>query len=462
MPRFSPFWETAASFWNKGPTASAWSLVDTLAGAWNVEMVLKVLRRDEYDDLESLRDELGWDFWLEEGPVEEVREIIARVRDEGDDALIELTRRFDGVDLSPEGLRISERDIAKASEKVAAEFKDAIRTAVRSITAFHRHQTWESQFWESEEGARIGQIARPLKRVGAYVPGGDACYPSTAMMTTIPAKVAGVSEIAVCVPPGKNGEISPYTLFTLDMLGVKEIYRIGGAQAIAALALGTRTIRAVEKVVGPGNIYVTLAKKEVLGRVGIDMLAGPSELVVLADGDADAECLALEMLAQIEHGSGARACLVTPDEKILGQVEKKLSKIMESANDVRVFSAVAVLVRDLEEGTSLVDLLAPEHLVIETPDVTAILPKIHNAGAIFLGTESPVALGDYAIGVNHVLPTKGAARFSSPLGVYDFVKRSNVVFSNPKTNRILGPAIEAIARVEGFVNHAEAMRRRCH
>lgn len=423
---------------------------------------VKVIRSEEHDDLAALKDALGWDFWAEEGPIAEVREIISRVREEGDAALLELTRRFDGVDLAGRGLRVAASDLAKASEKVDPEFAEAVRAAARSITAFHRHQVWESLFWESDEGARIGQVIRPLKRVGAYVPGGDAAYPSTALMTVIPAKVAGVSEIAVCVPPAKDGEISPYTLFALDMLGVKEVYRVGGAQAIAALALGTRTIAPVEKVVGPGNIYVTLAKKEVLGRVGIDMLAGPSELVVLADGEADAECVALEMLAQMEHGSGARACLVTHDEGLLAQVEKRLAGTIHAASGTAGIPAALVLVGGLDEGTALVDLLAPEHLVIATADVTAVLPKIRNAGAIFLGTESPVALGDYAIGVNHVLPTKGAARFSSPLGVYDFVKRSNVVFSNPKANRALAPVIEAIARVEGFVNHAEAVRRRCH
>jgi histidinol dehydrogenase len=245
-------------------------------------------------------------------------------------------------------------------------------------------------------------------------------------------------------------------------LGVEEIYRVGGAQAIAALAMGTQTIKAVEKVVGPGNIYVTLAKKEVLGRVGIDMLAGPSELVVLADGVADAELLALEMLAQIEHGSGARACLITTDEDLLRRVEKALSQGRSREEAEQAAHAAAVLVKDLDEGARLVDVLAPEHIVIVAEDVTSVLSKVHNAGAIFLGTESPVALGDYAVGVNHVLPTKGAARYSSPLGVLDFIKRSNIVFSNPKANRSLGPVVEALASVEGFLNHAEAMRKRVH
>lgn len=423
---------------------------------------MRVLRREEYESLESLREGLGWDFWTEEGPLQEVRSIIARVREAGDEALLEFTSRFDGVELASGAIRVSDRELGKASDKVEPEFAEAVKVAIKSITAFHRQQEWESKFWDSEEGARIGQVARPLGRVGVYVPGGEAAYPSTAMMAVIPAKVAGVPEIAVCVPPTKDGEISPYTIFALDMLGISEVYRVGGAQAIAAMAFGTRTIPPVDKIVGPGNIYVTLAKKEVLGRVGIDMLAGPSELVVLADREADAECVALEMLSQMEHGAGARACLITNDEGIISQVDEVVSGKPGMSGTQAATTAAAVLVEDMDEGARLADLIAPEHLVIATADVTATLPKIHNAGAVFLGTDSPVALGDYAVGVNHVLPTKGAARFASPLGVYDFVKRSNVVFSNPKTNRTLGPVVEAIARVEGFVNHATSMRRRCH
>ncbi len=422
---------------------------------------MRILRRDEYQSLKSLREALGWDFWEEEGPLQEVRSIVARVREAGDDALLEFTRRFDGVELAHDAVRVSAADLERAAGKAGADFAEAVRAAVRSITAFHRHQEWESRFWESDEGARVGQVLRPLNRVGAYVPGGEAAYPSTAMMTVIPAKVAGVSEIAVCVPPTREGDVSPFTLFTLHALGVSEVYRVGGAQAIAALAYGTRTIRPVDKIVGPGNIYVTLAKKEVLGRVGIDMLAGPSELVVLADGEADAECVALEMLAQMEHGAGARVCLITGDEELLSRVESAISGTAGRPQGESAAAAAAVLVADMDEGARLADLIAPEHLVIATADAAAMFPKVHNAGAVFLGTESPVALGDYAVGVNHVLPTRGAARFSSPLGVYDFVKRSNVVFSNPKANRALAPVVEAIAEVEGFVQHAASMRRRC-
>jgi histidinol dehydrogenase len=217
----------------------------------------------------------------------------------------------------------------------------------------------------------------------------------------------------------------------------------------------------VEKIVGPGNIYVTLAKREVFGLVGIDMLAGPSELAVIADAEADPDYLALEILAQIEHGSGARACLVSCDEGLMGKVDTGLSRLAETRKE-NAANVAAVLVGDLDEAVRMVDILAPEHLIIATSEVTGVVDKVHNAGAVFLGAESPVALGDYAIGVNHVLPTKGASRFSSPLGVYDFVKKSNIVFSNPKANRALGPVVETLARVEGLTNHAEAMRKHMH
>lgn len=422
---------------------------------------MKVWRSEEYEGLESLRKDMGWDFWSDGGPVQEVRDIISQVAKDGDRALRELTKRLDGVDIPAGGLRVGESEMLQAREKVDPSFVDALRGAARSITSFHRRQSWESLFWDTEDGARIGQMIRPLKRVGVYVPGGGASYPSTALMTIIPAKVAGVHEIAVCVPPGRDGGINPYTLFTLDHLGVKEVYKVGGAQAIAALALGTETIAPVEKVVGPGNIYVTLAKKEVFGRVGIDMLAGPSELVVLADGKADAELLAWEMAAQLEHGGGARACLITDSEEIIRRVERALARLLGQGAEEHG-NSMAVLVGDVAEGARLVDVLAPEHLVIDTEDMTGTLSAIHNAGAVFLGSESPVALGDYAVGVNHVLPTKGGSRYASPLGVYDFIKRTNIVFSNPKANRHLGHVVETLARVEGLINHAEAMRHRLY
>jgi len=419
---------------------------------------MKIWKSEDYQDLEDLRGALGWDYWLEEGPLEEVRLIIDRVGREGDAALFDLTAKYDGVDLREPGLRVTEKELRASRERVESDFVDALRVAARTITAFHRRQVWESQFWDSEEGARVGQMYRPLRRVGVYVPGGNASYPSTALMTVIPAQVAGVGEIAVCVPPGKGGEVSPYTLYTLFHLGVREVYRVGGAQAVAALALGTETIRPVEKIVGPGNVYVALAKRELFGRVGIDMLAGPSELVILADEAARYELAAREMAAQLEHGGGARACLVSPSRRLVDLTAEELERCL--GLDAGLTEPQAVVVRDLEEGARLVDLLAPEHLLIDTQDLTGTLNHIHNAGAVFLGHDSTVALGDYAVGTNHVLPTKGAARYASPLGVYDFLKRTNIVFSNPRANRNLGWVVETLARVEGLTAHAEAMRRR--
>ncbi len=419
---------------------------------------MKTWKSEDYSDLEDLRKAMGWDFWLEAGPVEEVRSIIQKVRQEGDAALLELTARFDGVDLRQRGLRVSEQELQSSRQRVEAEFVDALRVAVRTITAFHRRQGWESQFWDSEEGARLGQMYRPLRRVGIYVPGGNASYPSTVLMTVIPAQVAGVGEIAVCVPPGKGGEISPHTLYALHHLGIREVYRVGGAQAVAALALCTESIRPVEKIAGPGNVYVTLAKRELFGMVGIDMLAGPSELVVLADDAARPDLAARELAAQLEHGGGARACLVTPSLRLVEEVGREFERCRRPVPGTA--DPQAVVVRDLEEGARLVDVLAPEHLVIDTRDLTGVLNHIHNAGAVFLGHESTVSLGDYAVGTNHVLPTKGAARYASPLGVYDFVKRTNVVFSNHRANKNLGWVVETLALVEGLVDHAEAMRKR--
>lgn len=425
-------------------------------------MAWRVFNSADYESLEALREALGWGFWDEEGPIEEVRTIIDEVRKGGDRALLELTKRLDGVDLEGKGLRVGADDMEAAARKVEKPFADAVRSAVKNITNFHRHQSWESQFWETAEGARIGQMIRPLRRVGAYVPGGSAAYPSTAMMTVIPAKVAGVQEMAVCVPPDASGEISPHTLYALKVMGVSEVYRLGGAQAVAALALGTETVGRVDKVVGPGNVYVTLAKKELFGRVGIDMLAGPSELVLLADGDVDGESLALDLLAQLEHGSGARACLVTTRGDVARLTGKAFERALAGRGDAPTLNAVCVMVRDMEEAVRLVDVLAPEHLQIVAEDVTGILSRVHNAGAVFLGADSCAALGDYAVGVNHVLPTGGAARYASPLGVYDFIKRSNIVLSNPKCNRTLGPIVEALAKVEGLAAHAESMLKRLH
>ena len=410
---------------------------------------------------DELRSSLGWSVWgLEaEETREAVRSIIEEVRSKGDQALVELTRRYDGVDITSLGIRVGEEEMAAAEGKVAEGFPDALRQAARNIQNFHRHQVVESFFFDGEEGMRLGQLIRPLERVGCYIPGGRASYPSTVLMTVIPARVAGVREIAACVPPRPDGSVDPHTLYALSYLKVKEVYRVGGAQAVAALALGTETIRPVDKIVGPGNAYVTAAKRELFGMVGIDMLAGPSELVVLAEGNADPDRVAYDLLAQLEHGPGTKVCLVTPSEELASAVERVLSR--EARPEAFSSSLVAcVLVGDLEEGLQAANALAPEHFTIFAEEVADITSKVKNAGAVFLGADSPVALGDYAAGTNHVLPTGGTARFASPLGVYDFVKRTNVIYSNPRANRKLMGAVVELSRVEGLPWHGESMRKR--
>lgn len=409
----------------------------------------------------ELRKALGWDdrCIAPDEIRDAVRRIIDEVRARGDQALVELTRRFDGVDISHLGIRVGEDEIIAAEGQVTGGFPEALRQAARNVQSFHRRQAVESFFYDGEEGIRLGQLVRPLERVGCYIPGGKASYPSTVLMTVIPARVAGVKEVVACVPPRPDGSVDPHTLYALSYLKVKEVYRIGGAQAVAALAYGTETIRPVDKIVGPGNVYVTAAKKELFGVVGIDMLAGPSELVVLADEKADPDQVASDLMAQLEHGPGTRVCLVTSSEKLASDVEGILARELrpESFTDSLVG---CVLVGDLDEGLQAANILAPEHLIIFAEEVADLASRVKNAGAVFLGADSPVALGDYAAGTNHVLPTGGTARFASPLGVYDFVKRTNVVYSNPRANRRLLEAVVKLSEVEGLPLHGESVKKR--
>lgn len=410
---------------------------------------------------ESLRKGLGWAFWgLEwEEFRETARKVIAEVRSSGDRALIELTRHYDGADISTVGIRVGEDEISEAARKISEGFPEALRQAARNIQAFHRRQAVESFFLEGEDGIRLGQLIRPLERVGCYIPGGKASYPSTALMTVIPARVAGVKEIVACVPPRPDGSVDPHTLYALSYLKVNEIYRVGGAQAVAAMALGTETIRPVDKIVGPGNAYVTAAKKELFGLVGIDMLAGPSELVVLAEEGADPNLVASDLLAQLEHGPGTKVCLITTSDAFSDAVEKIVLKEV-GAEDLSSKLLCSVIVNDMEEGLQAANSLAPEHLIIFAEEVADTASRVRNTGALFLGADSPVALGDYAAGTNHVLPTGGTSRFASPLGVYDFVKRINVVYSNPRANRKLVEPVTKLSEVEGLPWHGESVRRR--
>jgi histidinol dehydrogenase len=420
----------------------------------------------DYGDIKALSRELatGEDDYRE--PRERVRSILAAVRGEGDEALLRLTREFDHADLSEIGLRVSAREMEEAESRVSRDFTAAARLMIKNVTAFHRKQVPESWFIDTEDGARVGQVAKPLQRVGAYVPGGVAVYPSTAIMAVVPARVAGVHEIAVCSPPDREGNLDPHLLYVLRLLKVTEVYRVGGAQAVGALAYGTETIRAVDKIVGPGNIYVSLAKMELFGRVGVDFFAGPSEVAILADGRARPDILALDMLAQAEHGSGARAIVFSDSaellEKVSAEVSRQARETFSSPERERtaVENCLGVKVDQLEQAIELINLLAPEHVELYTEDFTRQVNQIRNAGAVFLGGESPVCLGDYVVGTNHILPTGGSARYSSPLGAYDFIKFTNMVFSNYRANRKLEGPIETVAGAEGLPVHWLSLSRR--
>jgi len=394
-----------------------------------------------------------------------VREIVAAVRAEGDAALLRYTERFDGVKLEPSGLKVTDGEIREAYGRVDDEFLAAIREAAANIRAFHEKQKRKSWMEPSPDGTLLGQIVRPLKRVGVYVPGGKAAYPSSVLMNVIPARVAGVPEIVMVTPPATGGEagINPYILVAAAEAGVKEIYRIGGAQAIAALAYGTETIAPVDKICGPGNIYVALAKREVYGAVDIDSIAGPSEIVVLADDTADPVYVAADLLSQAEHDEMASAVLVTPSAELAravsDEVERQLADLPRAAiarKSIDDYGAI-LTVESLDEGIAVVNRLAPEHLEIMTADPMEVVGRIENAGAIFLGPFSTEPVGDYFAGPNHILPTNGTARFASALGVDDFVKKSSVIRYSRDALLAHGGKIMALARREGLEAHARAV-----
>jgi histidinol dehydrogenase len=391
----------------------------------------------------------------------DVRRIVSAVRRRGDRALLAFTRRFDGVRLSPRTLAVPPAALAAAYRGLAPAVRRDLALAARRIRAFHLRQRERSWSYRDASGARLGQMIRPLARVGVYVPGGRAAYPSTVLMTVIPARVAGVPEV-VAVSPGP----SPIVLAACHVAGVDALYRVGGAQAIAALAYGTRTIPRVDKIVGPGNVYVATAKRLCFGTVGIDSIAGPSEVLIVADGRADAEMVAADMLAQAEHDPLAAAVCVTPDRRLAARVAAALERQLAAlprrtiaARSLANFGAI-VVVRSLAEAVALANRIAPEHLelLVRTPERWA--GRVRAAGAVFLGPWAPEAFGDYLAGPNHVLPTGGTARFASPLGVYDFVKRTSLIGATPKTLRRLGPAVGRLARLEGLDAHGRAVDRR--
>lgn len=393
-----------------------------------------------------------------------VEEIIGEVRLKRDDALITYTKKFDGADLTD--LKVSEKEIEDAMKSADAELIEIMREAAVNIREYHQLQVEKTWLQTKSNGVMLGQLITPIQKVGVYVPGGKAIYPSTLLMNVIPAQVAGVKSVTIVTPPDKDGNIDPKILVAASILGVKDIYKVGGAQAIAALAYGTQTIKAVHKIVGPGNIFVARAKRAVFGRVDIDMIAGPSEICVIADEEANARLVAADLLSQAEHDEMASAILITHSKKIAfevigeleSQVEVSLRKdiIEESlANYGYIF-----LTKDVESSIALANELAPEHLELMLRDPLSYLPKIENAGAIFLGEYSPEPIGDYFAGPNHTLPTASTAKFSSPLGVYDFTKKSSIIYySKPALDEVADKVIK-FAVSEGLDAHANALRMR--
>lgn len=391
-----------------------------------------------------------------------VRRVLSEVRNRGDAALLDYTRLWDGVSLGPDQIEVPPYSLQQALQSLDPVSRDCLAFAASRIRAFHEHQRPSSWEYVDEEGNLLGQRVTALARVGVYVPGGLGAYPSTVLMNVIPARVAGVQEIFLVTPPSAVRS-APIVLAAACVAGVDRVFQVGGAQAVAALAYGTETIPAVDKIVGPGNVFVATAKKLVFGQVDIDMMAGPSEVLVLTDGTEESTLLAADLLAQAEHDERAVPILVATSTACVNMVVSALEAMIGRGPWSRVAGASlakngkAFVVRDLDEAARIANRIAPEHLELAVRDPEALLPKIRNAGAIFLGSRSAEALGDYVAGPNHVLPTMGTARFFSPLGVYDFVKWSSVLRISSQGLSALGPKAAHLARMEGFHGHAHAI-----
>ncbi len=405
---------------------------------------------------------LAWDLPADDGLEQTVRAIIAEVRRRGDAALVEYTNRFDERKLrSAAELLLPKARLDEALAAIGSTEREALNEAAARIRDFHEHQKQSSWSYTEADGTVLGQQLTPLDRVGVYVPGGKAAYPSSVLMGAIPAQVAGVGQI-IMVMPTPGGEINDLALAAARIAGVDQVYTVGGAQAVAALAYGTQSIPRVDKVVGPGNRFVATAKRLVFGAVGIDMVAGPSEILILADGSVPPDWMAMDMFSQAEHDEAARAILISPDADYLDQVESEIQRLlpgMERAAIIRaslVANGALVHVRDLEEGLEVVNRMAPEHLELALENAESLAPQVRNAGAIFIGRHTAEVLGDYCAGPNHVLPTGATARFSSPLGVYDFQKRTSLIQCSSQGADRLGRVAMTLARGEGLTAHARS------
>ena len=411
---------------------------------------------------ENLKRLLDWEGASGAEVQSAVDDIIGAVRARGDDSLVELTNRFDDRDVAGfQELIIEGQALAQALERIDPKTREALRQAAERIREYHSHQLQASWRYTESDGTVLGQKITPLDRVGMYVPGGKAAYPSSVLMTAIPAKVAGVKEL-VMVSPAPGGQVCDIVLAAAHIAGVDRVLSIGGAQAVAALAYGTESVPKVDKIVGPGNIYVATAKRTVFGQVAIDMIAGPSEILIVCDGGTDPDWIAMDLFSQAEHDDNVQAILLTPDleflEAVAASMERLLPTLARATMAAKSLAArgALILTRDLDEALALVNLIAPEHLELSIADPEAALPEIRHAGAIFMGRHTSEAIGDYCAGPNHVLPTAGTARFSSPLGVYDFQKRSSLIYCSEQGASELGKVASTLARGERLEAHARA------
>lgn len=427
------------------------------------EEIINIIKGNTREEKKYFYDLRNKEEEAHDNVILKVNKILQQVKEKGDTALIEYTNKFDSDKVTKENIMVTRNEIKEAYKLVENKFIEALKTACENITSFHKKQKRTSWITTKEDGIILGQQIRPLERVGIYVPGGKAAYPSSVLMNTIPAKVAGVREIIMVTPPMKDGSINPNILVAADIAGVHKIYKVGGAQAVGALAFGTNSINKVDKIVGPGNIFVAMAKKSVYGYVDIDMIAGPSEILIIADEEAKAPYLAADLMSQAEHDLMASAILITTSRSLAEKVKEELEEQIEYLERKDIIKkslkdhGVIILVESIQEAVEMCNKIAPEHLEMCIRDPFMVLGDIKNAGSIFLGDFSPEPLGDYMAGPNHVLPTSGTARFFSPLSVDDFIKKSSFTHYSKKALSKIGDKIVTLAQGEGLTAHANSI-----
>ena len=428
--------------------------------------MIAVLNSNQSDFQEKLSNLLAWESACNADIAKTVEQIINNIKTKGDNALIDYSIKFDGVSAhNMLDLTIDLPALKNAFEHLNQKQKSALQIATERVRCYHQQQKQESWHYTEDDGTVLGQKITPIERVGMYVPGGKAAYPSSVIMNAIPAKVAGVEELIMVVPT-VNGVSNPLVLAAAYITGVDKVFTVGGAQAIAALAYGTESIAKVDKIVGPGNIYVAAAKRMVFGQVGIDMIAGPSEILIICDGKTNPDWIAMDLFSQAEHDENAQSILLCPDEDFIAQVKNSMAKLLPDMDRKAIIKkalkqrGALIQSKDMQEAVDIANQIAPEHLELSVADPQAILPNIKHAGAIFMGRNTCEAIGDYCAGPNHVLPTSGTARFSSPLGVYDFQKKSSLIMLSNQAANTLGEVAATLANCEGLHAHAQSARYR--